>query len=116
MAVFYGTVPHTHKGLGNQPSGIVWEKAGTGSGIDHHLVANWKRLGVRPSPPASDEEFIRRASLDICGTLPTPDEVKAYRADSRPEKRARLIDRLLDRPEYASYFALKWADILRNRG
>jgi hypothetical protein len=79
-------------------------------------VANWKRLGVKPSPPATEEEFIRRASLDICGTLPTPDEVKAYLADTRPEKRTRLIDRLLDRPEYASYFALKWADILRNRG
>ena len=69
-----------------------------------------------PSPFATDGEFIRRASLDICGTLPTSAEVQAYLADARPDKRARLIDRLLERPEYASYFALKWADILRNRG
>ncbi|MCE9564067.1 MAG: DUF1549 and DUF1553 domain-containing protein [Planctomycetes bacterium] len=114
MTVFHGTVPH-HQKTGND-SLAAWEKANTVLGIDKHLVANWKRLGVVPSRPASDEDFIRRASLDICGTLPTPSEVKAYLADTRPDKRARLIDKLLERPEYASYFALKWGDILRNRG
>jgi hypothetical protein len=116
IAVFHGTVPHTHKGPANGPSIAAWDKANRLSVIDRHLLANWKRLGIVPSPPASDAEFIRRASLDLCGTLPTPDEVKNYVADKRPDKRARLIDRLLDRPEYASYFALKWGDILRNRG
>jgi hypothetical protein len=116
MTVFHGTVPHTHKESPNGQSITAWEKANTLSAIDRHLLANWKRLGIVPSPAASDEEFIRRASLDICGTLPTPDEVKSYVADKRPNKRARLIDRLLERPEYASYFALKWGDILRNRG
>ncbi|MBI1914796.1 MAG: DUF1549 domain-containing protein [Planctomycetes bacterium] len=116
MAVFYGTVPHKQKGPVNRPSQMASEKANNWSGIDRYLVANWKQLGIRPSLPATDEEFIRRASLDICGTLPTPDEVKTYLADTRSDKRARLIDRLLDRPEHASYFALKWADILRNRG
>lgn len=86
------------------------------SPIDRLLAAQWRRLGIAPSPSASDGEFLRRASLDICGTLPTPAEVAAYTADSRPDKRARLIETLLDRPEYASFFALKWADILRNRG
>ncbi len=114
ISVFYGTVPRPQKGTGVSPA--AWENANTASGIDKHLVAGWKRLGVVPSQLASDEEFIRRASLDICGTLPTPAEVKTYLADTRPDKRARLIDRLLDRPEYASYFALKWGDILRNRG
>ncbi len=116
LAVFHGTVPHTRKGTVNRPDLTVWEKGYSGSSIDKHLVANWKRLGVTPSPLAADDEFIRRASLDICGTLPTLDEVKTYVADTRPGKRARLIDRLLDRPEYASTFALKWGDILRNRG
>ncbi|MBN9120287.1 MAG: DUF1549 domain-containing protein [Planctomycetes bacterium] len=115
IAVFHGTVPH-HQKAASESALAAWEKANTVSGIDKHLVANWRRLGVVPSRPASDEEFIRRASLDICGTLPTPDEVRAYVADARADKRARLIDRLLERPEYASYFALKWADILRNRG
>ncbi|MSQ93645.1 MAG: DUF1549 domain-containing protein [Gemmataceae bacterium] len=116
MTVFHGTVPHTHKETPNGHAIAAWEKANSLSAIDRDLLANWKRLGILPSPLAADEEFIRRASLDICGTLPTPDEVKTYVADKRQDKRARLIDRLLERPEYASYFALKWGDILRNRG
>jgi hypothetical protein len=88
----------------------------SGSVADRHLESQWQRLGLEPSAPASDGEFIRRASLDVCGTLPTADEVAEYIADTRADKRRRLIDRLLDRPEYASYFALKWADILQNRG
>ena len=75
----------------------------------------WKALGLSPSPLCGDDEFIRRASLDITGTLPTAEEVKTFIALSDPGKRARLVDRLLDRPEYASFFAIKWADILRNK-
>ncbi|MBA4190344.1 MAG: S-layer protein [Planctomycetaceae bacterium] len=115
IAVFHGTVPH-HQKVATGSALAAWEKANAVAGIDQHLVANWKRLGVVPSRSATDEEFIRRASLDICGTLPTPNEVKAYVADTQSAKRAKLIDRLLERPEYASYFALKWGDILRNRG
>jgi hypothetical protein len=55
-------------------------------------------------------------TIDICGTLPTTDEITQYLADTGSDKRARLIAHLLERPEYASYFALKWADILQNRG
>ena len=84
--------------------------------VDRHLLRQWRRLGVVPSQPAHDATFLRRAMIDICGTLPTPDEITQYLADTRGDKRARLIDRLLDRPEYASYFAQKWADILQNRG
>ena len=84
LAVFYGTVPHDHEEAGKGSLLAAWEKANPVSGIDKHLVANWKRLGVVPSRPASDEEFVRRASLDICGTLPTPEEVKTYLADKRP--------------------------------
>ncbi len=116
IAVFHGVVPHPTQGSANRMAVEAWEKTHARSYVDRLLAPQWKRLGVIPSPPADDGEFIRRASLDICGTLPTPAETTAYVADSRPDKRARLIDRLLDRPEYASYFALKWADILRNRG
>jgi hypothetical protein len=101
------------KQIGNLLHG---EEAASQSLVDEHLVAQWQRLDIEPSPPATDTEFIRRATLDICGTLPTPDEVQAYVGDTRLNKRARLIDRLLGRPEYASYFALQWADILQNRG
>ncbi|MEX0641182.1 MAG: DUF1549 and DUF1553 domain-containing protein [Pirellulales bacterium] len=86
------------------------------SSVDRLLLRQWRRLGVVPSAPAADATFLRRATIGICGTLPTSDEVSDYLADTRSDKRARLIDRLLDRPEYASYFALKWADILQNRG
>lgn len=86
------------------------------SSVNRHLFRQWRRLGVVPSAPADDATFLRRVSIDICGTLPTPQEVVDFLADTQSDKRARLVERLLDRPEYASYFALKWADILQNRG
>ncbi|HUY91831.1 MAG TPA: DUF1549 and DUF1553 domain-containing protein [Pirellulales bacterium] len=116
IAVFYGLIPHSQQASDVQAQLAAWERNVARSFVDRHLVAQWKRLGITPSPPAEDHEFIRRASLDICGTLPTSAEVADYVNDPGADKRARLIDRLLDRPEYASYFALKWADILRNRG
>jgi len=87
-----------------------------GTTIDRLIRAQWRRLGILPSGPADDATFVRRVTLDIYGTLPTPDEVRAYVADPHNDKRVRLIERLLQRPEHASYFALKWADILQNRG
>jgi hypothetical protein len=83
--------------------------------IDAAVREQWKALGIVPSPPCTDAEFIRRASLDITGTLPAPGEVKSFVADRDPDKRVKLIDRLLARPEYAAFFAIKWADILRNK-
>ncbi|MCI0456892.1 MAG: DUF1549 and DUF1553 domain-containing protein [Gemmataceae bacterium] len=116
ITVFHGTVPHANQGTDTGTILARWENSYARSFVDHHLVAQWRRLGIAPSPPADDGTFLRRVSLDLCGTLPTPEEVQAYLADPRPNKRAHLIDRLLERPEYASYFALQWADILRNRG
>lgn len=84
--------------------------------VDRHLFDHWRKLSIVPSPPTDDATFLRRVSIDICGTLPTNEEVAQYLADTRSDKRERLVDRLLDRPEYASYFSLKWADILQNRG
>ena len=84
--------------------------------LDKFLIQQWRQLEIAPSNLASDEVFIRRVSIDISGTLPTSEEVQDYIDDKRPDKRERLIDRLLERPEYASYFAMKWGDILRNRG
>lgn len=83
--------------------------------IDEHVIAKLKQLGLPPSEPCSDGEFLRRASLDITGTLPTATEAEKFLADSGPNKRAKLVDDLLSRPAYASYFALKWGDVLRNR-
>jgi hypothetical protein len=116
IAVFYGMIPHGAEASDAQAQLAAWEQNVARSFVDRQLAAQWKRLGIAPSPPADDHEFIRRATLDICGTLPTPAETTAYVNDPSADKRERLIDRLLERPEYASYFALKWADILRNRG
>ncbi|MFM7129322.1 MAG: DUF1549 and DUF1553 domain-containing protein, partial [bacterium] len=83
---------------------------------DGHLFNQWRKLGLVPSAKADDLTFLRRAMLDICGTLPTEKEMADFTNDSDVLKRQKLVDELLERPEYASYFALKWADILQNRG
>ena len=81
--------------------------------VDGPVHQKFQQLGLVPSELCKDETFLRRAMLDICGTLPTPVEVQAFLADTDADKRAKLIDRLLERPEYADFFANKWADILR---
>lgn len=70
-------------------------------------------LGMLPSAPASESSFHRRAYLRIIGRLPTPAETRAYLADSRADKHEALIDQLLERPEYADFWANKWTDLLR---
>jgi hypothetical protein len=83
--------------------------------IDRHVFAKLKQLGLPPSELCSDSEFLRRVSLDITGTLPTAAEAEKFLGDREPRKRENLVDDLLNRPSYPSYFALKWGDILRNR-
>ena len=81
--------------------------------IDQLVFDDWKRLGIQPANPASDEVFLRRAYLDAVGTLPAPDEAAKFLADRDPGKRSILIDRLLERPEFGDYWAMKWCDLLR---
>lgn len=80
--------------------------------VDEQILRKLELLKLPPSGPCTDEEFIRRAFLDTCGVLPKPDEVKSFLADSSPKKREKLIDRLLDRPEYVDYWTMKWSDML----
>ncbi len=81
--------------------------------VDKHTLAKWKQLGIVPAEPCTDEQFVRRAFLDITGTLPTPKQRADFLDDNNPDKRDALVDRLLETPEYAYYFANKWADVLR---
>ena len=81
--------------------------------VDDKLIAKWKDLGLTPSPLASDEDFFRRIHLDAIGTLPKPAEIKAFLADKSPDKRQKVIDKVLDRPELVDFWALKWGDLLR---
>ncbi|HQU42720.1 MAG TPA: DUF1549 domain-containing protein, partial [Pirellulales bacterium] len=83
--------------------------------VDKLVLQKWRKLGLAPSPSAGDAEFVRRAFLDSIGTLPTPQEVRDFLADASADKRDRLIDRLLDRPEYAVFWSQKWGDVLRNK-
>jgi len=83
--------------------------------IDRLVLEKWRKLGLGPSPSASDAVFLRRAYLDAIGTLPTPKEVREFLAETSADKRDRLVDRLFDRPEYAAYWAQQWGDILRNK-
>jgi WD40 repeat protein len=81
--------------------------------IDPLLYGRHKSLGLAPSDGCTDAEFFRRASLDAVGALPTADEARAFLADPDPQKRDKLIDRLLADPRYADHWANKWADLLR---
>jgi hypothetical protein len=85
----------------------------TANFIDAKLVAKWKDLGLTPSPLCTDDEFLRRLYLDAIGTLPTADEVRSFLADKDPKKRAKAIDKVLERPEFIDWWALKWGDLLR---
>lgn len=80
--------------------------------IDHLAAAKWKSLNLVPSKLADDSTFLRRAYLDAAGILPTADEVETFLADPDPKKRAKLIDQLLNREEYADYWAYKYSDLL----
>jgi len=81
--------------------------------IDKNVWDKLERLGIPPSELADDATFLRRVFLDVIGTLPTAAEASAFLADAAPDKRAKLIDKLLERPEYADFWAMKWADILK---
>jgi hypothetical protein len=82
------------------------------SRVDRLILEQLNNLKLTPAAACTDEEFIRRASLDTCGIVPTPTEVAAFVADRSPGKRSQLIDRLLARPEYVDYWTYRWSDLL----
>jgi len=83
------------------------------SQIDKLVLSRLEQLGIPPAHLCSDAAFVRRAYLDVIGTLPTAQETKTFLADQDPNKRSALIDRLLARDEFADYWAMKWSDLLR---
>jgi Protein of unknown function (DUF1553)/Protein of unknown function (DUF1549) len=93
---------------------FVWNELPLTNPVDRHIYPQLKSLRLTPSPLADDATFLRRAFLDVLGILPTPHEVVAFLDDRSDGKRERLIDQLLDRPEFADYWAQKWGDLLRN--
>ncbi|REJ97213.1 MAG: DUF1549 domain-containing protein [Planctomycetota bacterium] len=98
------------------PQGLpVEEIAGLSEPIDVHVFAKLKELGIPPSPVCDDQTFVRRVTVDIAGRLPTAVEARQFAADSDPDKRNKLIDRLLAGEGYGDYFANKWSAVLRNK-
>ena len=81
--------------------------------LDAIVLTQLQRLGIAPAHLCSDAVFVRRVYLDLIGTLPNAGETKNFLQDRRSNKRALLIDRLLQREEYADYWAMKWSDLLR---
>src|SRR5207244_6811932 len=93
---------------------FVWPDLPEANTIDHHVFAKLRSLRMLPSALCSDGVFLRRCYLDTLGVLPTVAEARAFLEDTRPDKRTRLIDEVLQRPEFADFWALKWSDLLRN--
>lgn len=81
--------------------------------IDDLVWQKLQRLNITPSGICDDHTFLRRVTTDICGRIPTQEEVNAFLADTAADKRAKLVDRLLQEPEFADHWANKWADLLR---
>lgn len=81
--------------------------------IDRLVFARLAQLAIQPAKLCSDAVFLRRAYLDVIGTLPTAEETRQFLADADANKKSALVERLLARPEFADYWALKWSDLLR---
>jgi hypothetical protein len=99
----------------NEAKARLFEAPGTPSAdcqIDRLVFPELARLQIKPVL-CSDAVFIRRAYLDVIGTLPTAKEARAFIEDASPAKRRALIDQLLERDEFADYWAMKWGDVLR---
>ncbi|HVR73872.1 MAG TPA: DUF1549 and DUF1553 domain-containing protein [Planctomycetota bacterium] len=115
MARFAGKVAVTMVSIpvpGAVPPGLQARLPRT-SFLDRLVGEKLEKLGILPSEPAGDATFLRRAHIDVIGRLPTPAETRSFLADPSSGKREALVDRLLERPEYADHWAAKWMDLLR---
>ena len=92
---------------------FTWAKPAANNFVDELVFKKLERLRINPSELCSDEVFVRRAFLDLLGVVPTVDEARAFVGDSAADKRVRLVDALLKREEFADFWALKWADLLK---
>jgi hypothetical protein len=93
--------------------GFQWQEPPANNFIDELVYEKLRQLQYAPAELCSDNEFLRRVYLDVIGVLPTLPEQDEFLSDQLPDRRQRLIDELLDRPEHARFWALKWGDLLR---
>jgi hypothetical protein len=99
---------HAQRWLFESPIKLTGDTA-----IDKVVLARLNKLKITPARVCKDHVFLRRVYLDVIGTLPTVQEAREFLKDKSPDKRSKLIDDLLNRDEFADYWAMKWGDLLR---
>jgi hypothetical protein len=97
-----------------RPPLAAHQKMARNNFIDDLVLEKLEKMRIIPSEICTDNEYVRRVYLDLIGTLPAPEEVRAFLRDRSRDKRTRLIDALFKRPEYADFWSLKWGDLLTN--
>lgn len=99
------------------PKGLqfVWNEAEEQNYVDEHMHQKFRKLRINPSELCSDEEFLRRATLDIAGVVPTVEEYHQFLADTDPQKRDKVVDELINRKEFVEIWVMKWAELLMIR-
>jgi Protein of unknown function (DUF1553)/Protein of unknown function (DUF1549) len=107
VATIRATVPYERK-----VDAEVFTQAGKPNRIDELVLQKLQLLNIPPSGQCSDAEFLRRVYLDAAGVLPKVEELDAFLADNDPNKRAKWIDKVLEKPEFVDYWAHKWSDLL----
>jgi hypothetical protein len=113
LARFHGLASIARVRVHADDAPFQWRETAAVNLVDEHLFRTLKAARTQAAAPCSDEQFLRRVHLDLIGVLPSPDEVRAFLDDASADKRARLIDRLLDRPEFAAAQASMWADVMQ---
>ncbi len=94
--------------------GFAWNNPQPNNFVDNLIFEKLQQLQILPSDLCTDEEFLRRVYLDVTGRLPTIEESTAYLANPAPDKRALLIETLVESDDFADFWTLKWTDILRS--
>lgn len=97
----------------NDRAGFIWPNPRVTNTIDSLVYDKLKQLQILPSQRCTDSDFIRRVTLDLAGRLPTLQELQQFNEDRSADKRSHLIDRLLNSEDYASFWSMKWGDVLR---
>ncbi len=94
---------------------FVWKEPEAWGEIDKLVANKWERMKIEPAPLSSDTDFVRRVHLDLTGLPPTPEDVRAFLADSRDDaiKRTELVNRLIGSEDFIEYWTNKWADLLQ---
>ena len=113
MARFHGKVAVFQAVIPRPGVAVTYPKLPVHNFIDGHVDNHLKRLNIAPSALSNDSIFLRRVYLDIIGKLPTPAEAAAFLKSPAKDRRAKLVESLLVRPEFADYWALQWSDLLR---